>query len=216
MALLVVLMCTTLLMALGGGLVMLTTTEARIAGHFQAGEQALYAAEAAIERVLPDLLAEQVWDRVLDGVSRSSFADGDPAGIRQLPDGTALDLGRAIHVERCGRPDPCTAQQMDTVTENRPSGPNNPRWQLYASGWLRDLAPEQQLRSRIYVVVWVGDDPLETDDDPLRDGSSSAGDGASVLLLRARAYAARGVHRAVEAVIARGSDRLRVVAWRQL
>ncbi len=58
--------------------------------------------------------------------------------------------------------------QMDAVTADRPWGMNNPRWQTFGSGWLRDIAPLADA-PHVYVVVWIGDDPLETDGDPLRD-----------------------------------------------
>jgi hypothetical protein len=215
-ALLIVLMCTTLLLALGGGLAMLTATEARIAAHFGAGMHVLYGAEAAVERVLPDLLAAPDWDAVLDGTARSSFVDGPPAGTRTTPGGVVLDLAAATHLERCARAETCTDAEMDAVSESRPSGANNARWQLYGWGPLRDLLPAGRSPSSVYVIVWVGDDPFETDDDPLRDGGSATGAGRGVLLVRARAYGTSGARRGVEAVVAKGSGRLRVVSWREL
>ena len=210
-ALLIVLLCTTLLMALGGGLAVLATTEVRIAAHFVASLETQYAAEAALEQVLPEVLTAASVDAVLRGEIRSSRVDGDPAGMRVLPDATTLQLAAAAAVERCGRP-ACADGDRAQRSEERPYGANNPQWQLYASGSLRAVLGSEAAPA-VYVVVWAGDDPLEVDGDPLTDGSAA---GAGTLMLRARAYGRLGTRRGVEAVVSRDDGRLRVVAWRQL
>ena len=53
------------------------------------------------------------------------------------------------------------------TTARRPWGTNNPIWRLYAHGALADLSPSGAIDSNVYVVVWVADDPLETDGLPL-------------------------------------------------
>ena len=210
-ALLVVLLSTTLLMALGGGLAVVATTEMRIAANFVATLEAQYAAEAALEQVLPDVLTAASVDAILRGELRSSLVDGDPAGTRVLPDATTLELTTAAHLERCGRP-VCADADRAQRTEERPSGANNPHWQLYASGSLQRILDVASAPS-VYVVVWAGDDPLERDDDPLTDGPVA---GAEALAIRSRAYGRLGVRRGVEAIVARSDGRLRVLAWRQL
>ena len=210
-ALLIVLLCTTLLMALGGGLAVLATTELRIAAHFVASLETQYAAEAALEQVLQEVLAAPSVDAILRGEIRSSRVDGDPAGTRVLPDATTLQLAAAVEVERCGRP-ACADGDRARRSEERPYGANNPEWQLYASGSLRALL-DSDAAPAVYAVVWVGDDPLEGDDDPLTDGPAA---GAGTLILRARAYGRLGSRRGVEAIVSRVGGRLRVLAWRQL
>jgi hypothetical protein len=132
-ALLIVLMLTTLLMGLGAGLALLTTTEARIAAHFAAGLEALHAADAAIERVLPDLRATGNWDDVISGGARSTFVDGDASGVRALGDGSRLELTAAAALET--------------------DGP----WRLYAHAPIAQLLPAGRIGSPVYVLVWVAD-----------------------------------------------------------
>lgn len=189
LALLVVLMTTTLLMALGAGLVLLTTTESRIAAHFGAGLQALYAAEAAIERVLPDLAATGDWDAIAAGAVRSTFVDGDPSGIRSGPDGTAVDLIAATSIERCGRLS-CSDEEAGVL------------WRLYAHAPLRDLRPPVRAGSGIYVIVWAAE--------------PAGGNAADTLVLRARAYGFYGVRRTVEAAVTRRGSGVRLLSWREL
>jgi hypothetical protein len=68
-----------------------------------------------------------------------------------------------------------------------------------------------------YVAVWVGDDPLENDDDPLVDGDESRGPnpGRGVLTLLVHAYGISTV-RVVEATVARAANGVRVVSWREV
>jgi hypothetical protein len=95
---------------------------------------------------------------------------------------------------------------------------------------LRELAPGA-IDSPMYVLVWVGDDGLEGDGDPLRDGGpvaeceaaepacadlGSVNLGSGVLEVRAWAYGPRGVQRGVEVTLARTdmTDGGRVLVWR--
>ena len=140
MALVLVLLCAMLFLALGGALVTVVSSEATISATFRESAVALNAADAAIVRVLPDLAAAPDLDAILTGAVASTFVDGPLAAPRRLPDGTSLDLAATTNVERCGQA-ACTDAQMDAVTVERPWGANNARWQTYGSGWLRDLAP---------------------------------------------------------------------------
>lgn len=188
-ALLVVLMSTTLLMALGAGLVLLSTTEARIAAHFGAGLEALYGAEAAIERVLPDLSAAGDWAAVAAGDVQSTFRDGEPSLVRTGADGVPIDLFAATHIERCGRPLACGDDEASLP------------WRLYAHAPISDLLPSGRTTSRVYLIVWAAE-----------PGSGSA----DTLILRARAYGLYGARRTVEAVIIRAGAGVRLLSWREL
>ena len=94
--------------------------------------------------------------------STSSFIDGPP-GLRQT-------AGRDVHGSARADGDAelrqvaCQDADLDAAREDRPWGRNNPRWQLIR---LRSRFPDD---SRVYAVVWVADDPSETDQDPLTDG----------------------------------------------
>ena len=215
MALVLVLLCAMLFLALGGALVTVVGTEANISATFREASVALSAAEAAIVRVLPELAAASDLNAVLAGNATSTFVDGARGTLRRLPDGTVLDLTVATSIERCGEA-ACTDAQMDAVTAERPSGVNNARWQIYAAGWVRDLTPQSGDAPHAYVVVWVGDDPLETDGDPTMDDQDVNAAAHDVLLVRAAAFAGYSVRRRVEVVVRRGVGRARVTSWREI
>jgi hypothetical protein len=218
-------MATTLLMALGMALMVTTMTEGRIAGNYRDGAETLYAADAAIERVIQDILTVPDWNTVLSGAVTSAFIDGPASGARTLADGTTIDLTEATNLVRCGKVTSCSDAELNAITADRPWGPNNPRWQLYAYGPMEDMLPTGTINSPVYVVVWVADDPSENDDSPLRDGDPPAGDdddddddddkkkkggggsgtnsGRGVVAMMAYAYGPNGVRRSVEVTLAR-------------
>ena len=211
LALVVVLLSSTLLLALGGGLVMLTATEARIAATFRDGQVALYAVEAALARAVVDLDEAGDVNALLAGTARSTFVDGAPSGLRTFAGGT-LDLDAATNDERCSAA-ACSVAAMNAVTDERPWGPNNPRWQPFGYGPLTMLVPGSP--SGFYVLVWLGDDPLEIDDDPVTDGIGVS-PGARVVALRAAAYGPHGVRRRVEATVGPSPGGYQVRSWRLL
>lgn len=214
-ALVLVLLCATLFLALGGALVTLASTDATISATFRESAAALAGAEAALARVTADLATAADWNAALTGSAISGFQDGTAAGSRRLPDGTLLDLVTATDIERCGNAS-CTNAQLDAVTAERPWGVNNPRWQRYASGFLRAIAPSSADAPHVYVIVWVGDDPLETDADPLTDDPNPAAPGHDTVLLRATAYAAYSVRRRLEVRARRDDGVVRLSSWREI
>src|SRR5437870_6747222 len=70
-AMIVALMAMLLMSALGAALVMTTTSETIIAGNFSRGQEGLYAADAAFERAMDDLLTVPDWNKLLDGTTQS-------------------------------------------------------------------------------------------------------------------------------------------------
>jgi Tfp pilus assembly protein PilX len=217
-ALIISLMVTMLMMALGVALVMTTMTEGKIASNYRDGTEALYAADAAVERVLQDILTVADWNGMIDPankLAKSAFIDGDEEW-RDLPDGTRLNLRQATNVLNCASVNDCDATQMNTLTADRPWGQNNPRWKLYAHGPMEDMLPTATINSPFYVVVWVADDASENDNNPLKDGDpvpACAPDpndpekcinrGRGVIAMRAQAYGPSGVERTIEVTLAR-------------
>lgn len=211
----VALMAMMLMMALGITLVLTTTTETRIAANYSQGTEALYAADAAVERVMDDILTVPDWNEILKGNVRSAFVDGSPSGIRDLPDGTKLDLDKATNMLDCGIPDGCNDEDLNAWTDERPWGFNNPRWKLYAYGPVTAMLPTDTINSKDYVVVWIADDPSESDNDPTTDGAPgvncdqsndsqcSTNPGLGVLAMHAEAYGPGGSKRVIEITIAR-------------
>src|SRR5438477_4394470 len=111
-ALIVALMAMLLLSALGLALVLSTTTESTITGNFRYGQEALYAADSGVERVMDDLLTVPDWNKILDGTIRSAFIDGAPSGTRTMGDGTTIDLTQATNMANCGHVATCSVAEM--------------------------------------------------------------------------------------------------------
>jgi hypothetical protein len=214
-ALIVVLLAMVLLSALGVALVLATTAEARISANFRIAQQTLYAAAAAADRAIDELALVPDWNALIGGAVLSSFVDGSPGGVRQLDDGSVVDLAEVVNLANCQKTVACSDADMDAVTEDRPWGPNNPRWKLFAFGRLRDLLPADAVPSAHYVVVMAGDDPGEIDNDPSQDGPAGTS-GAGIVALRAEAIGTGGAHKAVEVTVMRGEHASRVLSWREL
>ena len=213
-ALIISLMVMLLLTALGLALTMTTMTETRISGNYAKGAEALYAADAAVERVMQDLLTVPDWNKVLDGSTTSSFIDGPPNGTRNLGFGEEIDLTQATNLLRCGKISVCSDADLNLWTRERPWGNNNPRWQLYAYGPLNDMIPTETVNSAMYVIVWAADDPAENDNNPLVDGGTppfpdptdvdpTRNPGKGVMSLLAHAYGPGGVRRVIEVTLAK-------------
>jgi hypothetical protein len=200
--LIVALMAMLLMSALGAALILATSSESLIAGNFRNAVEGLHAADAALERAMDDLSTVADWNPLLNGSLQSAFVDGPASGARTLPDGSTLDLARVLSTARCQKTTACTASDLTAITAERPWGPNNPVWQLFAYGPLSSLLPPGIVDSNFYVVVMVADDPSETDDDPLHDGGEG-NPGAGVLSARAEAFGPRGTHKVVEMTVAR-------------
>jgi hypothetical protein len=214
-ALIVAMLLMVLLSALGLSLTMVTTTEARVAHSYSSGRESFYAADAALELAVSELAQQPDWNRVLDGTASSSFVDPSVAS-RPWPGGQGRTSAEATALVTCGRTT-CSTTDMDARTSGRPWGSNNPRWRLFAFGPLSAMSRSGAIDSAEYVAVWVGDDPLENDDDPLVDGDESRGPnpGRGVLSLLVQAYGVSTV-RVVEATVARAANGVRVVSWREV
>ena len=65
-----------LLTALCAAVVMVSNTETHIAANYRNSQEALYAADAAVERVVEDLLLIPRWNDILAGTAQSGFVDG--------------------------------------------------------------------------------------------------------------------------------------------
>ena len=135
-ALVVTLMATTLFLALSAALVLLTTTETRVAANAHDGAEAFYAADSAVALAVSELRHAADWSGVPAGSTTSALTDGLPSGQRVLADGDLIDLD----VER-----PTDASGMP--------------WRLYAYGILATWAPGTVVNPRIYVAVWLRGDP---------------------------------------------------------
>jgi hypothetical protein len=237
--LIVALMAMLMMIALGTALILTTSAESTITRNFRNRSEALYAADAVLERAVDELPAIPDWNTLLSGVARSTFTDGPPSGTRVLADGRSLDLGEVVNIANCQQVAACSIAEMDRPTSERPWGVNNPRWQPFAWGRLNDITPTGTVNSPFYVVLMLGDDSAENDNNPLRDGSavcasgqtSECNPGTGVLALRAEAFGPFGAHKVIETTVSRasatsddpqgynggvGQGGVRILSWREV
>jgi hypothetical protein len=213
-AVVLVLVVTMLLSALGLSLTLVATTEQRIATSYLFGSETFYAADAAFELAVQELARLPDWSGAIDGSVTSSFVDAQ-ASLRPWPDGVALNSSEATALVTCGRTF-CTDAHMDARTEDRPWGANNARWRLFAYGPLQAMSRSGAVNSAQYVAVWVGDDAMENDGNPFVDGDEPVGanPGRGVLNLLVHAYGS-GSRRKVEATVLKTATGVRVLSWRE-
>src|SRR5882672_606382 len=90
-----------MMVALGTALILTTTTESKITRNFRNTSEGMYAADAALERAVDDVLTIHDWNNLLSGASQSAFIDGLPSGTRTLGDGKAIDLAEIVNFANC-------------------------------------------------------------------------------------------------------------------
>src|SRR5262249_30493981 len=119
-AMIIALLAMTLMIALGAALMLTTVTESKIVTNYRNNSESLYAADAAIERALDDLLTVPDWNNLLNGTAKSALVDGAPSGTRVLADGTQLKLDELLNVANCQKTTMCSDTDMNAVTNERP------------------------------------------------------------------------------------------------
>jgi hypothetical protein len=224
LALILVLLVTSFLSAVGLGLALVLFMDQLASGNHRGSVAMLYAADAGIELAARDLARLDNWNAALDGSTRGRFTDGAPTGVRAIPGGGAVSLTGETNLLNCGKRTPCTPLQMDANSRERPWGANNPRWRLYAYGPFQELVNAAR-PVQCYLAVWVADDSREEDDNPAADAEVDE-PGRGVVRVRAEVFGPRGARRAIEAELARvcrrqdeGEDCLpgiRVQSWQEL
>jgi hypothetical protein len=186
-ALVIAMMAVMLLTALGAAVIMVTNTETAISANYKNGQEALYAADAAVERVMQDLLMVPRWNDILDGTAHSAFADGSMSTNKTLPGGGLIRL------------DTATTQLQADSNLGAQWGLNNPQWRLFAWGPMKDMLPGDSIDSPMYLAVWVADDPAEADGNPAADTNGT-------LTLHAEAFGPSGTRKVIEVTVARTSS----------
>ena len=189
-ALIIALMAMLLLTALAAAVVMVSSTEVKIAGNYNNGQETLYAADAAVERVVQDLLLIPRWNDILAGSVKSALIDGPDTTLKSVPGGTTILLCCATK---------SVTGQLQTLTDTvNLWGTNNPKWKLFAYAPLKDMLPDVEIDSPSYIAVWIADDPAEIDNNPLADSNGT-------LTLHAEAFGPTGTHKVIEVTVARTS-----------
>lgn len=179
-ALIVSLLATTLIAAIGLGLVTMSTIERAVAGYARESGDGLYAAEAIVHRALDDLWTAPEWHDAVSGLTRSSFVDGSTNPVTSSGPIDLLAITAAF--------------QSRSDDEGR-WGLNNPVWRLYAYGPF-DRLVGATLGTPAYLIAWVADDPAELDDNPASDSNG-------VVLVRGRALGRGGLVREVQTALKR-------------
>jgi hypothetical protein len=203
-ALIIALMATMLLTALGMTLVLTSNTETMISGNYRNSQEALYAADAAVERVVQDLLLIPRWNDILagnstitpacSGVTTFTPVSSTPSGfVDSTTSPTIPDSGQSINLLNAT----CTLQK-GTDTLNL-WGANNPAWRLFAYGRLQSMLPNDSIDSQMYIALWVSDDPADNDGNPSVDANGT-------LTLHAEAYGPSGTRKVIEVTVARTSS----------
>jgi len=190
-ALIIALMSMMLLTALGAAVVMVSRSETAIANNYRNSQEALYAADAAVERVVQDLLMVPRWNDILAGSVTSSFSDG-AAGSVSMPGGSRINLVNAT-----------AALQAQSDAADL-WGPNDPQWRLFAWGPISQLLSGTPIDSAMYVAVWVADDPADGPSVGTADGNPLL-DANGTLTLRAEAFGPAGTRKVIEVTVARTS-----------
>jgi hypothetical protein len=205
---LMALIVTMFLSAIGGALVLLASTDTRIASNEERRAEAVGLAEVLLARVCQDLTRAPDWSAVLSSGAGAPFQDPGPppSPVRTEVGGlTALTLN----------------VQRETDDFNR-WGPDGPRWRLYAFGPAERLFAGtaggagpgtvervgQTRASAFYVVAWVADDPGEGDGNPGADRNET-------VQVRAEAFGPLRTRQAILATVRRKSGTFQIVSWRR-
>jgi hypothetical protein len=223
-ALIIVILITTFLSALGIGVLMAVFMDRLASGNMAGSVAMLYAADAGIEIAARDLARVSQWNTVLSGTVRGDFTDGSPTGLRGIPGGGVVDLTAATNMLNCGKATTCTNAQMNANSRERPWGINNPRWTLFAYGVMTQLTSLVR-PAPCYLAVWIADDGREQDGDPSRDAAVEGDAGHGIVRVHAEAFGVAGSRRVIEAELARicpaGEAQgclpgIRVQSWQEL
>jgi hypothetical protein len=169
-AVLAVVLITFLFSAIVISAVVLAHVEVVVSGRYAHVVEARYAADAALQAAVAELRTIADWTSVIDGRARSSLVEGELAGsvTARLEAETASS---PLPARRAVRWRPFLWKSMDALAARDPP-------------------------SRVFVVVWVGNDEADV------AGADSADTNATVLV-RAEAVESGGARRIVEGVVSR-------------
>ncbi|MGH9372440.1 MAG: hypothetical protein ACRD15_12990 [Vicinamibacterales bacterium] len=161
--------------------------EILVAAHYRRSVEALFAADAAVDAVVAELRALPDWTPVVGGALRSAQSQGAFQGSMAVPGGGAV-------LVCCGPGS--AAGRLSTDTQLSPLPARRAlQWRPFLWAPFDALAPRFP-PSRLFVVVWVGND----EDD--RDGGEST-DTNRTVIVRSEALEAGGNRRIVEALVGR-------------
>ncbi|MEO6212111.1 MAG: PilX N-terminal domain-containing pilus assembly protein [Vicinamibacterales bacterium] len=204
-ALLLAIILTVLLAAVGAAAMLAGHSETLIAAHFRQGHEAVYVAEGALSRAIRDIADLPAWTAILSGVATSTFVDGPSDVSKRLPTGGMVVLC-------CGG----SSQTVNLQVRGNGAGDwgaNTPQWRIYSWGPASAWLPDGNIQSVFYTVVWASDDVADGDGDPAVDSNGT-------IALNSLAIGPQGARRAVHALVQRvatggGQPRVRVLSSRE-
>ena len=158
--------------------------EVIVAQRFRHSAEAFHAAEAALQVAVSELRALPSWTSVVNGDQTSQFTQGVFLGGKNLPGGGVVNVC-------CG-----TGSAFDRLAASSRASPVPARrvlvWRPFLWTTFDALVPRDP-PSRLYVIVFAADDEEDVGD----------GDTNGIVLLRAEAIDPGGLHRTMEALVAR-------------
>ncbi|HEX5475754.1 MAG TPA: pilus assembly PilX N-terminal domain-containing protein [Vicinamibacterales bacterium] len=197
-ALIVALMATMLLTALGMTLMLLSNTETQVSANYRNSQEALYAADAGVERIVQDLLEIPRWDDILAAGTGASECAGTSSSFVDTTCGATV-TGTIPFSNQTVNLIKATDNLNTAITNLNLWGTDNPTFRLFAYGSLQSMLPNNVLDTPMYVAVWIADDPADGDGNPLVDTNGT-------LTLHAEAYGPKGTHKVIEVTVAKTSS----------
>ena len=209
-ALIIALMATMLLTALGMTLVLMSNTETMISSNYRNSQEALYAADAGVERIVQDLLLIPRWNDILapDTSSAPACSGVAPFYPKSLTPSGFIDTSTTVTIPESGQTIDllkATCNLQNGTNGSAIWGTNNPVWRLFAYGKMRDMLPNDVIDSQMYLAVWVADDPADAPSTGIPDGDPTV-DSNGVLTVHAEAYGPSGTRKVIEVTVAKTSS----------
>jgi hypothetical protein len=187
-ALLPVMLIMFLFSAIAFGASIVVRTEVTVSARHRRATEALYAADAGLAIALGELREIPAWTPVLNGTVTSAFSRGGFQGTAAVPGGGTVTLccGAGSAADRA-----VNEGRLSTVPARRAL-----EWQPFLWSPMDSLV-DNSTPSGFFIVVFVADDEDDADDaDPRKDVNG-------IVMVRAEALEGGGVHRTVEALVAR-------------
>ncbi len=186
-ALLTVILVMFLFSAIAVSAAVVVRVEILVADQYRHSAAALFAADGGLNAVVAELRALPDWTPVVGGALQSSLSRGAFQGSKPVPGGGAV-------LVCCGPGSASARLRTDTELSPLPSR-RTLTWRPFLWTPVDEIAPRDPA-SRLFVVVWVGND----EDD--RAGGDTV-DTNATLVVRSEALEPNGVRRIVEALVAR-------------
>lgn len=181
-ALLVVFAAIFLTSVLSSGLVLLTSTEIRIASNYRESTELTYVARSAFEMVTAALgESADLSASLASGTSTALFGRSSPAG---MPSSRVPDVSAETAV-------------LQTMW-NRPGswGADNPQWRPFADGFFDSVLPTGVRGHPSYVIAWIADDEFETDGNPTVDSNGQ-------VRVHVESFGSLGARQALDGIVVR-------------